>query len=80
MNKINEYKQQLLKLKANIASKISKKLPSADEILEEIEQNRNHSWIRETVRDDRLFAEAITDLENGMTKEEFKSTAFLNKI
>lgn len=72
MNKINEYKQQLLKLKANIASKIGKKLPSADEILEEIEQNRNHSWIRETVRDDNLFAEAITDLENGMTKEEFK--------
>ena len=61
-------------LKNNIYSLFpkKKKLPTPAEVEEDIENNRNHSWIRETIGDNDLADDIFTDLESGLSKEEFK--------
>lgn len=48
-----------------------KQLPTPEEVREEIKKNRNHSWIRETIRDNDLADKVFNALENGIDKEEF---------
>lgn len=63
---------RLNKIKKLIAMiKPKKELPSKKEVLEEINLNRNHSWIREIIRNKRLADSMFNDLENGISKLDF---------
>ena len=60
-------------LKSNIKKLIPMKrdLPSPEEVREEINENRNHSWIRETIRDNDLADRVFEALENNIDKDSF---------
>ena len=45
-----------------------KQLPTPEEVSEDIENNRNHSWIRETIGDNDLADRLFADLESGIIK------------
>ena len=50
-----------------------KQLPTPEEVSEDIENNRNHSWIRETIGDNDLADRLFADLESGIDKVSFKA-------
>ena len=50
---------------------LKKELPTPKEVREEIKKNRNHSWIRETIRDNNLADKVFDALENNINKGEF---------
>lgn len=71
MEKTNE-KNRLKKIKELIKNlQPKKKLPTTEEVISEIEDNRNHSWIRETIRDKNLADMMFADLEQEITKKQF---------
>ena len=71
MEKTNE-KNRLKKIKELIKNlQPKKKLPTTEEVISEIEENRNHSWIRETIRDKNLADMMFADLEQEITKKQF---------
>lgn len=71
---LDVFKENIGKIgdKVKLSSKIGRKTLSPEEVKEEIQTNRNHSWFRETFRDNEFAENAIYDLENGMSKELFK--------
>ena len=72
---LDVFKENIGKIgnKVKLSSKIGRKVLSPEEVQEEIQINRNHSWFRETFRDNEFAENAIYDLENGMSKELFKA-------
>ena len=71
METTNE-KNRLKKIKELIKNlQPKKKLPTTEEVISEIEENRNHSWIRETIRDKNLADMMFADLEQEITKKQF---------
>ena len=73
--------EKIKKIKKVIASLKIKKLPTAYEVEEEIKNNRNHSWIREVIRDEKLADSIFADLEAGISKEDFiKKYTCLNNV
>ena len=62
-----------IKGKVNFSTKTGKKVYTPEEVVEEIQTNRNHSWIRESFRNNDLANQAMNDLENGISKDDFKN-------
>lgn len=67
----NEILDNLKKLSVIVDNMKPIKLPTKEEVKREIELNRNHSWYRETIRNDDLADMILTDLEKGIAKEDF---------
>ena len=65
-------KSRLKKIKELVKNlQPKKKLPTKEEVIKEIQTNRNHSWFRETIRDQKLADMMLADLEAEITKEQF---------
>ena len=71
---LDVFKENIEKIKGKVklSTKSGKRVFTPEEVVSEIQENRNHSWYRESFRDNKFADEAIQDLENGISKEEFK--------
>lgn len=71
---LDVFKENIEKIngKVKFSTKSGKRVFTPEEVVSEIQENRNHSWYRESFRDNKFADEAIQDLENGISKEEFK--------
>ena len=67
-NTITEKIQRIREIMSNLKFK---KIPTSLEVEKEINRNRNHSWIREVIRDEKLADAIFADLESGISKEDF---------
>ena len=54
--------------------KKERKTDRQNNILNEIEKNRNHSWIRELIRDNKLADDIVANLEKTIDYESFATT------
>ena len=71
---LDVFKENIEKVKGKVklSTKTGKKVITPEEVVLEIQENRKHSWYRESFRDNKFADDAIQDLENGISKEEFK--------
>ena len=74
INFLNIFKENVEKVKDKVKlnTKVGRKLLTPEEVTDEINRNRNHSWFRETFRDIYFAEVALEDLEMGISKEDFK--------